>query len=98
MNLDTFAFEVYRLCPQALSNIGRFFGNDCLTFNEGVATGVDRGKLGKAVFQSKEHLQTLTGVTSPEIKRLMLEHFSFVEQHKDKYDLIAVEGAILIEA
>ena len=37
-------------------------------------------------------------MTSPEIKKQMLEHFRFVEQQKSKYDLIAVEGAILIEA
>ena len=39
----------------------------------------------------------LKTVTSPEIKKLMLEHFAYVER-QGGYDLIAVEGAILVEA
>ena len=39
----------------------------------------------------------LKSITSPEIKKLMFEHFAWIER-QGKYDLIAVEGAILIEA
>ena len=53
--------------------------------------------LGNLVFKDSHKLDVLKSITSPEIKKLMLEHFAFVEE-KGGYDLIAVEGAILIEA
>ena len=35
---------------------------------------------------------------SPEIKRMLVETYKEVQLMGDKYDIIAVEGAVLIEA
>ena len=58
---------------------------------------VNRIALGEKVFANEHSLAVLRSLVSPEIKKLMLEHFAFVEASK-KYDMIAVEGAVLIEA
>ena len=42
-------------------------------------------------------MAALSQLVSPEIKRMLVETIREVEQ-SDKYDIIAVEGAVLIEA
>jgi dephospho-CoA kinase len=55
--------------------------------------------MGDIVFKSDYNVRLLRSIISPEIKRYMLEIFKEVEaNHSDKYDMIAVEGAVLIEA
>ena len=49
------------------------------------------------MFRDEQSLDALKSITSPEIKKLMLEWFRWVER-TGGYDIIAVEGAILIEA
>ena len=41
MNLDLFAFKIYKLNPFALNNIANYFGEACVTKD-----GVDRVRLG----------------------------------------------------
>ena len=101
MNLDLFASKIYQLNPFALSNVQSIFGDSAVVFSNAngarFPVGVDRLKLGAQVFSDRHKLEVLKSITSPEIKKLMLEHFAFVERHGG-FDLIAVEGAILIEA
>ena len=101
MNLDLFAGKVYSLNPFALRNVQSIFGHECVIQNSINDTSypacVNRIALGAKVFSDAHRLEVLTSITSPEIKKLMLEHFAFVER-SGNYDMIAVEGAILIEA
>ena len=101
MNLDLFAGKIYALNPQALRNVEKIFGSSSVTyrrFNDtSFPASVDRVGLGNKVFESAHNLNVLKSITSPEIKKLMFEHFKWVER-QGKHDLIAVEGAILIEA
>lgn len=61
--------------------------------------GVNRDKLGAIVFKNEYNLKTLKSLVSPEIKLLLKETIKEIEMlHHDKYDIIAVEGAVLIEA
>lgn len=48
-------------------------------------------------FRSPESLNALSCITGPGIKNLLLENFSILE-HDKKYDIVAVEGAILVES
>ena len=50
INLDGFAFEVYKRNPVVLKNIGEIFGKECLTYRDGLVTGVNRARLGEVVF------------------------------------------------
>lgn len=99
MNLDHFANQIYKLNPFALKNVESIFGRDTVIrskYGDSI-TAVNRVQLGKKVFESDAQLNALKSITSPEIKKLTLEHFRHAEK-SGKYDLIAVEGAILIEA
>ncbi len=65
----------------------------------GDITRINREKLGELVFSSEERLRTLRSLVSIQIKDLLLETFSEVEySHSDDFDIIAVEGAVIIEA
>jgi len=81
-------------------NVQNIFGHQTVNLDErGDIIGVNRDKLGGVVFSSEERLRTLRSVVSIEIKDLLLETLSEVEYClSDKYDIIAVEGAVIIEA
>ena len=65
----------------------------------GVLLGVNKPALSEQVFSSKRALEAFTSITSPEIKKHMLEHFEYVDSlPRGTFDFMAVEGAILIEA
>ena len=83
MNLDLFAGKVYGLNPNALRNVESIFGEETViksTCNDLTSpVGVNRVALGDKVFRDSHQLGVLKSITSPEIKKLMLEHFAYVE-------------------
>ena len=98
MNLDLFADKVFSMNPFALRNVESIFGADTVKYSKtGFPVAINKQNLGAKVFRDKHKLKVLTSITSPEIKKLMFEHFLAVEL-AGQHDIIAVEGAILIEA
>ena len=101
MNLDLFANKIYNGNAFALRNVESIFGRRAVVRKEVNDTrapiAVNRMALGAKVFSQPHNLEVLKSITSPEIKKLMFEHFDWVER-QGKHDMIAVEGAILIEA
>jgi len=98
INLDLFGHEVYRLNPTVLRNLAALFGPDVVRWQGSDILGIDRELLGQVAFKSDYHLHVLKTLVSPEIKKLLHETMQEVEhRHSDDYDIIAVEGAVLIE-
>ncbi|TNV81435.1 hypothetical protein FGO68_gene10434 [Halteria grandinella] len=92
VNLDLYGHAVYQYNPRVVEQVGRVFGKECVSKD-----GVIREALGKKVFADRHKLVVLRQIVSPEIKRMLVETFKEV-QYKGGYDIIAVEGAVLIEA
>ena len=59
--------------------------------------GVDRAGLSKEAFKSPESITVLRSIISPSIKKLLLQKFEEIDQSGD-YDIIAVEGATIVES
>eukprot|EP00347_Sterkiella_histriomuscorum_P005384 403356820 len=104
INLDLIGHEIYKYNPHVLRNIRKIFGDECvqldnsLQHNQCHVQAIRRDKLGEKVFKNEYNLNVLKSIMSPEIKRFLIEQMSEMEyRHGDKYDVIAVEGAILIE-
>lgn len=95
INLDLFAHHIYGLNPRILRNLAALFEEEVLDKN---GEQVDRGKLGEIAFKSEYNLHCLKTLVSPEIKLLLKETIAEVEsRYSEDYDIIAVEGAVLIE-
>ena len=84
MNLDLFASRVFSINPFALPNVQAIFGADSVNQRQVNDTkfpgSVNRDGLGSKVFASDHKLDVLKSITSPEIKKLMFEHFAWVER------------------
>ena len=100
IDADLLGHAIYQYNPIVVRNVRNIFGHSTVKLDEREeVVGVDRDELGAVVFSSEERLRTLRSVVSIQIKDLLLEIFSEIEYcHSDKYDMIAVEGAIIIEA
>ncbi|CDW86370.1 dephospho-kinase [Stylonychia lemnae] len=104
INLDVYGHEIYKLNPLVLRNLSTMFGKEVLNYDKSQQPmrddilGINRLELGKQAFKNEYNLNALKSLVSPEIKRLLKESISEVENRfQDQYDVIAVEGAVLIE-
>ena len=89
INLDLFGHSIYKLNPIVVRNIKYLFG--CVNDST-----VNWEQLAQIVFKDPQRLKTLSSLVSPEIKRLLRESMNAIDI--DKYDAVAVEGAVIIEA
>lgn len=97
INLDLFGHAVYQLNPLVLRNVATIFGASAVHSDGQGPVSIRREVLGRLVFESQSNLLALRQLVSPEIKRLLKETILEVEA-SGKYDILAVEGAVLIEA
>lgn len=100
INLDLIGHQIYQLNPIVLRNLSTLLGPDSLSpSSTSGLPSLNRERVGQLVFQNEYNLRVLRSLVSPEIKRLLSETIKEVELNKAKdIDVIAVEGAVLIEA
>ena len=108
IDLDKLAFKNYDLNPWSLKNIRQSFGPASVHYDPVVPShirSVNRAELSREAFKSQESLTALKSITSPCIKKLLLEKCAEIEYKKNRglpdfkdFELIAVEGAVLIES
>jgi len=92
LNLDLLGHEVQTF-PHVISTIHERFGDEVLSDN-GL---INRAVLGKHVFSDKNQLEFLNKTMQPEMRALMNWRVQEAADRPD-IDLVAVEGAIIIEA
>lgn len=75
----------------AYLKIRDYFGDSILDEQSGL---IDRGKLGKIVFNDQEKLNKLNAIVWPVIYQLVDEELSKI---KDKFEVVVLESALLVE-
>ena len=92
INVDLLAHQTYRSSTlPAFKEIVANFGSDILD----VDGNIDRRKLGAIVFEDQQKLQLLNAIIWPKVAKLVEEE---IKQLQDKYSVIVLEIALLIEA
>ena len=90
VNLDPLAHTVYDL-TSVMNQIKSTFGENCYENGQ-----INRAYLASQAFKTQEDSKKLNQIVGPAILDIMLQ--SFKKAQDQKFKIIAVEGAVLIEA
>ena len=93
LDADRIGHRVYEPGSPGFEKVVNEFGHDLVTADG----SIDRKVLGGKVFGKPEHMQRLTDIVWPEIRRMAAEEIAQLKQ-QDPERVIVLEAAVLIEA